>query len=258
MKICYYPGCTLKTKAKELDAFARKSASALGVEMEEIPQWQCCGAVYPLARDEIANKLSAVRALNYARENGGKLLTLCSACHNVIKRVNDDMKNDQNIAFKANNYMQLERPYNGETQVIHYLEMLRDEIGFDNIKKAVVNPLNRKVGAYYGCLLLRPSGVMAFDNPENPTIIEDFITAIGGTPVKYPFRNECCGAYVSMKNEDLAKRKVEKIVESAKGMGAEEIITACPLCLYNLKKYAGDVMPITYFTELLADALGVK
>ncbi len=258
MKICYYPGCTLKTKAKELDAYARSSALALGVEMEEIPEWQCCGAVYPLARDEIATKLSAVRALNYAKENGGKLLTLCSACHNVIKRVNDDMKNDQNIAFKANNYMQLDTPYQGESQVIHYLEMLRDEVGFDNIKKAVVNPLNKKVGAYYGCLLLRPSGVMAFDNPENPTIIEDFISAIGGTPVKYPFRNECCGAYVSLKNEELAKRKVEKIIERAKGMGAEEIITACPLCLYNLKKYGGEILPVTYFTELLANALGVK
>ena len=258
MKICYYPGCTLKTKAKELDAYARKSALALGVEMEEIENWQCCGAVYPLAKDEIATKLSAVRALDYAKNNGGKLLTLCSACHNVIKRVNDDMKNDQNVNFKANNYLKLNENYNGETQVIHYLEMLKNIVGFENIKKKVVNPLNRKIGAYYGCLLLRPSGVLAFDNPENPTIIEDFITAIGGTPVKYAMRNECCGAYVSLKNPSLSKKRSEMILLSAKDKGAEEVITACPLCLYNLKENGNGILPVKYFTELLAKALGVK
>lgn len=258
MKICYYPGCTLKTQAKDLDNYARKSAAALGVEMEEIEDWQCCGAVYPTARDEIATKLSAVRALDYARQNGGRLLTLCSACHNVIKRVNDDMKNDDNIRTKANNYLGLSEPYAGETQVIHYLEMLRDIVGFDNIAKKVVKPINKKIAAYYGCLLLRPSKVMAFDNPENPTIIEDFIKAIGGEPIKYPMRNECCGAYISVKNPGLAAQKSGKIVDEAVLYGAEEIVTACPLCLYNLRKNCADKAKITYFTELLAEALGVK
>lgn len=256
MKICYYPGCTLKTKAKELDRYARLSAEALGVTMEEIENWQCCGAVYPTARDEIATKLSAVRALDYAKHNGGKLLTLCSACHNVIKRVNDDMTNDENIRTKANNYLALDEAYAGETQVIHYLEMLRDIVGFDAIKEKVVNPIGKKIGAYYGCLLLRPGKVMAFDNPENPTIIEDFLQAIGATPVKYPMRNECCGAYVALKNENLPKERSKAIVKNAESHGAEMLVTACPLCLYNLQKNGG--MPVVYFTELLAEALGVK
>ena len=256
MKISYYPGCTLKTKAKELDKYARLSAEALGVTMEEIKDWQCCGAVYPTARDEIATKLSAVRALDYAKNNGGKLLTLCSACHNVIKRVNADMKEDENIRFKANNYLALETPYAGETEVIHYLEMLRDVVGFDEIEKKVKKPIGKKIGAYYGCLLLRPGKVMAFDDPENPSIIEDFIKAIGGEAVKYPFRNECCGAYVSLKNEDLPKSRSAAIIKSARDHGAEMLTTACPLCLYNLQKN-GD-MPVVYFTELLAEALGVK
>lgn len=258
MKICYYPGCTLKTKAKDLDVYARLSAEALGVTMEEIENWQCCGAVYPMARDEIATKLSAVRALDYARHHGGKLLTLCSACHNVIKRTNEDMRSDKDIFSRANNYLALEEPYRGETQVLHYLELLRDVVGFGELKKKVVKPLNKKVGAYYGCLLLRPSGVMAFDDPENPTIIEDFIRAIGGTPVVYPFRNECCGAYVSLKNAELPKKRSAAILESAKGKGTEEVITACPLCLYNLQVNGGGILPVRYFTELLAEALGVK
>ena len=258
MKYSYYPGCTLRTKAKDLDAYARASAKALGFELEEIENWQCCGAVYPMAKDEIATKLSAVRALEYAKRNGGKLLTLCSACHNVIKRTNEDMRGDENISFKANNYLKFEEPYRGETQVLHYLELLKNEIGFDEIAKKVVRPLNRKIGAYYGCLLLRPSGVMAFDNPENPTIIEDFIRAVGGTPVVYPFRNECCGAYVALKNASLPKARSEKVLQSAREKGAEEVITACPLCLYNLQANGGGILPVRYFTELLAEALGVK
>lgn len=258
MKICYYPGCTLKTKAKDLDKYARLSAEKLGVTMEEIENWQCCGAVYPTARDEIATKLSAVRALDYAKHNGGKLLTLCSACHNVIKRTNLDMKNDDNIRSKANAYLKLDEEYSGETEVIHYLEMLKNVVGFDNIKKAVVNPINKKIGAYYGCLLLRPGKDMAFDNPENPTIIEDFITAIGGTPVVYPMRNECCGAYVELKDKELPKKRSEIVLSSAKEKGAELVITACPLCLYNLQVNGGEILPVKYFTELLAEALGVK
>ena len=155
MKYSYYPGCTLRTKAKDLDAYARVSARALGVELEEIEDWQCCGGVYPMGSDEIATKLSSVRALNEAKEKGQSLVTMCSACHHVIKRVNDDMKHVEDICTRANNYMGLSEPYRGETEVLHFLEVLRDKIGFDELKKRVVNPLTgKKIGAYYGCLLL--------------------------------------------------------------------------------------------------------
>lgn len=258
MKYSYYPGCTLKTKAVKLDAYARASAKALGFELEEIENWQCCGGVYPLGSDEIATKLSSVRALNEAKEKGQDLITVCSACHHVVKRVNDDMKNVEDIRTRANNYMQLDEPYAGETNVLHYLEVLRDRVGFDNIKKAVVNPLKgKKIGAYYGCLLLRPSGIMSFDDAENPTIIEDFIRAIGAEPVVYPYRNECCGGYISLKEKDMARSMCDKIKESASGFGADMLVTACPLCMYNLNK-SNDELPVYYFTELLAEALGVK
>ena len=259
MKYSYYPGCTLKNKAKDLDLYARASAKALGFELEEVEEWQCCGGVYPLGTDEIASKLSSVRTLNAAKEKGQDLVTLCSACHHVVKRVNDDMKNVEDIRTRANNYMQLEEPYAGETEVLHFLEVLRDKVGFDKLKEKVVNPLkDKKIGAYYGCLLLRPGKVLGFDNPENPTIIEDFIRAIGATPVVYPYRNECCGGYISLKEKEMAKNMCDKIVDSAAGFGAELLITACPLCMYNLNKSADNKLPVVYFTELLAEALGVK
>ncbi len=259
MKYSYFPGCTLRTKARDLDAYARVSARALGFELEEIDNWQCCGGVYPLGSDEIATKLSSVRALNQAKEKGQDLVTLCSACHHVIKRVNDDMKNVEDIRTRANNYMKLEEPYAGETEVLHFLEVLRDRVGFDELKKKVVSPLKgKKIGAYYGCLLLRPGKIMAFDNPENPTIIEDFIRAIGATPVVYPYRNECCGGYISLKEKDMSRNMCNNIMDSAAGFGAEMLITACPLCLYNLNKSGNGKLPVHYFTELLAEALGIK
>ena len=128
MKYSYYPGCTLRTKAKKLDDYARASAKALGFELEELEDWQCCGGVYPLSSDEIGSKLSSVRALNEAKVKGQELVTLCSACHHVIKRVNDDMKNVEDIRTRANNYLKLDEPYLGETEVLHFLEVLRDKV----------------------------------------------------------------------------------------------------------------------------------
>lgn len=260
MKYSYYPGCTLKNKAKDLDAYARASAKALGFELEEIAEWQCCGGVYPLGTDEIATKLSSVRALNDAKEKGQDLVTLCSACHHVIKRVNDDMANVEDIQTRANNYLKLDEPYTGETTVLHYLEVLRDKVGFDKIKEKVVNPLTgKKIGAYYGCLLLRPGKILQFDDPESPKIMEDFIRALGAEPVVYPYRNECCGGYISLKEKELAKSMAGKVIDSAASFGADMLITACPLCLYNLNKSDADAkLPVYYFTELLAEALGVK
>lgn len=258
MVYSYYPGCTLKNKAADLDRYARLSAKVLGFELEEIENWQCCGGVYPMAKDEIATKLSSVRALADAKAHGRDLITLCSACHNVLKQVNNDMLTDEDIRTRANNYLALDYPYGGETKVVHFLEVLRDEVGFDTLKEKVTNPLTgKKIGAYYGCLLLRPSDVMAMDNPENPKIMEDFIRAIGAEPVIYPQRNECCGGYLSLEDKEAVAKRREKIVSSAAEFEADCMVTACPLCMYNLKKNESSV-PVYYFTELLAEALGVK
>ena len=99
---------------------------------------------------------------------------------------------------------------------------------------------------------------MAFDNPENPTIMEELLKSMGAQPIKYPMRNECCGAYTSFKDKELTGKRVRMIIDSALASGAEEIVTACPLCLYNLNKYSDGKIKVTYFTELLAEALGVK
>ena len=233
MNYSYFPGCTLKTKGAQLDRAGRLAAEKLGFSLCEIPEWQCCGAVYPQSNDEIATRLSSVRALMA------------------------DMQHSEDIRTKVNNYLKPETPYAGETRVLHYLEVLRDEIGWDKVKEAVVKPLTgRKIGAYYGCMLLRPSREMQFDDPENPKMLEDFIRAIGAEPVIYAQRNECCGGYMAVENNAYAAKQARKITDNAKAQGAELLITACPLCSYNLLHNTDGKLPVVYFTELLAEALG--
>lgn len=261
MKVSYFPGCTLRTKAKELDRYARECAAALGVELCELRDWQCCGGVYVHAEDEYASKLPSVRALAAARDAGQPLVTVCAACHNVIKQTNHAMQADETFAARVNAYMAQDpepTEYHGETPVLHYLELLRDTVGFDVVKAAVKKPLTgRKIAAYYGCLLLRPGKVMAFDDPENPRILEDFIRALGAEPVLYPQRNECCGGYTVLEDGQAAAKRANAVSLSAAAHGAEAIVTACPLCRYNLEK-SGSSLPVLYFTELLAEALGLK
>lgn len=257
MKVSYFPGCTLKNKAKELDVYSVKCAEILGITLEEIENWQCCGGVFSTAKDEVATKLSSVRALRYALDKNQPLITVCSACHNVIKQTNFAMQNDKDFADKVNRYMD-DSQYNGETDVYNYLEMLRDLVGFDVVKEKVINPLKgKKVAAYYGCLLLRPNSVMKMDDPENPAIMENLIKALGAEPVIYAKRNECCGGYMAVENPELVEKNSNTVVQNAIAAGAEMIITACPLCRYNLIKSGSDI-PVVYFTELLAEALGLK
>lgn len=257
-KVAYFPGCTLKTKAKELDRYARKSAEALGFSLDEIENWQCCGGVFTTARNEIATKLSSVRALAEAQRKEQILVTVCSACHNVIKQTNHAMQTDEEFASHVNNYLGAGNEYDGKTKVMHYLEYLRDEVGFEQIAQKVVNPLKgKKIAAYYGCLLLRPNSVMHMDDPENPTIIEDLIKALGAEAVVFPYRNECCGGYVTLDDPASAEKKSGAVLSNAEAHGADIIVTACPLCKYNLEKRSSAVK-VVYFTDLLAEALGVK
>ncbi|NMA92562.1 MAG: disulfide reductase [Firmicutes bacterium] len=250
----YFPGCTLKTQAKEMEDTALAAASALGIELQELPEWQCCGAVFPLSDDELITLLSPVRTL--AAAGGEPLVSLCAACHHVLKRAQEVIKRNPDTREKVTDFLEVD--YAGEGRVLHFLEVLRDDLGFDRLKEQVSHPLaGRKIAAYYGCLLLRPAKEMQFDDPENPTIMEDLLRSLGAEVVSTAYRTECCGAYLSVTEEKVATATAEKIVHSARRAGAEALITACPLCRYNLENIGGPALPVYYFSELLAEALGV-
>ncbi|MDW7739125.1 MAG: CoB--CoM heterodisulfide reductase iron-sulfur subunit B family protein [Bacillota bacterium] len=259
MRYRYFPGCTLKGQAKNMENATMAAAAALGIQLIELDEWQCCGAVYPLYEDELITLLSPVRTL--AAAEGEPLVSLCAACHHVLKRAQELMQRNEDARNKVTDYLEVD--YTGEGRVLHFLEVLRDDLGFDKLAEMVKKPLEgRKVAAYYGCLLLRPSKVMQFDDPENPSIMEDLLKALGADVVKTPYRIECCGAYLSVTEEGVARDTVAKILDSARNVGAEALITACPLCRYNLENCAEEdgktPIKIYYFSELLAEALGLQ
>jgi heterodisulfide reductase subunit B len=264
MKLSYYPGCTLHQKAENLDRSARASSLALGVELVELPLWNCCGAVFSLSTDNLINLAGPVRNLVRAREHGDELVTICSGCYHALKRANRLISLDEEKRKKLNDFMEAE--YTGDVTVLHLLEVFRDRVGFSNIRDRIKRDMSSlNVAPYYGCLLLRPAEELEFDSPENPSIFEDFLASTGVHSVDYPFKTECCGAYLAVVHDDVAKDCSYTILRSARNSGADMIATSCPLCHYNLDYYQTKIasdstfekIPVVYFTQLLGLALGL-
>jgi heterodisulfide reductase subunit B len=268
MKIAYYPGCTLKTRAKNLEIAALAALKALDIEVEELPRWNCCGAVYSLADDDLIHIVAPVRDLVRVQQQGHTaVMTLCSMCYNTLARANELMKTDEVKRKTINDFMDEEPDYTGEVKVVHLLDFLRDEIGWDKLKEMVKVPLaGMKVAPYYGCTLLRPKDV-AIDHPDNPQILHKFLEVLGAEAVDFPAAIECCGTYQVLGNPEAALTVSHNILKDAVDHGAEALALACPLCDYNLGRKQDTIMgkfegmkevPVYYFTQLLAVAMGVS
>lgn len=265
MRIPYYPGCTLSTKAKGFDRAARQSFAALGIELAELASWNCCGATFPLSRDNLLDLAGPVRNLVSAAAEGDKLAIACSTCFNVLKRSNLVMRNEQDKREKINFFIEAE--YAGQVQVVHLLEVLRDDVGWDNLAKAVKKDLSAlSVAPYYGCMFLRPPKEMGFDDHENPQILENFIRALGAQVADYPHRAECCGNYIAAFDLDTTQEMSYLILSSARKAEADLIVTSCPLCQFNLDRWQQALAmkhggfrptPVLYDTQLLGIALGL-
>lgn len=264
MKIPYYPGCTLYTKARPLNNSMHSSFSALDVELCELPHWYCCGTTFTLARDNRMSLIAPMRILAKAQQESNRIIVPCSVCYNTLKRVNYILKEDEEVLKIISDH--LEESYDTNIQIMHPLEYLRENK--DTVKANVKKNLNGlKLGCYYGCLLLRPQKEIQFDDPESPSTFEDFISVLGATPIDFPMKVECCGSYLLLSSLDAVIEASYKILRNARGNGAEALITSCPMCHYNLdalqvriKKVHPEFneMPIFYFTQLLSLALGVE
>jgi heterodisulfide reductase subunit B len=267
MELKYYPGCTLKTNAKNFEKPAIASIEKLGHNIIELPRWNCCGTVHSLATDDLMHQLAPVRTLIRVLETGSdKVVTLCAMCYNTLKQTNKIMLEDVDKRDRINNFLDEERDYNGNVTVLHFLEFLRDEIRLDVIKEKIKRPLEGlKLSPYYGCLLLRPEGI-GIDDIEAPRVMEDFIEALGGEIVDSPFKIECCGSYHTVNDIGPVVERTKLIIDDSANRGADAIIVGCPLCFFNLDYRQKDVKarynefnfkPIFYFTQLLAIALGL-
>ncbi len=267
MNLAYYPGCTLKNQGLGFETSALAAAQALDIEMKELDRWNCCGTVFSLADEDLMHYLAPMRNFVRVQEEGfDKVVTLCSMCYNTMKRTEQIVKDDPEKLKTINEFMYREEDYRGEVKLFHLLELFRDEIGYEEIKKRVIRPLRGlKVAPYYGCMLTRPKEI-GIDDWEEPRIMEDLLSAIDAEVVKDPLRGECCGAYHTVNAKELVTERTRMIVSSAKKRGADCIMLSCPLCEFNLdlrqrdtaKEYTDFVgIPVVYFTQLLALALGL-
>ena len=240
-----------------------------GIEMEELPRWNCCGTVFSLASDDLMHHIAPIRILLRTRESGSdSLVTLCSMCYHTLKLSNIRVKEKPDELEKINNLMYKEEiTYDGKVTVYHLLSLLKEKIGFEKIKERIkVDLSDLKVAPYYGCLLLRPQEVSIDPSMENPTIMSEFIQALGAVPVEFPHQTECCGAYLTVGEKDLVTERSHEILQSAKKRGADLIMSSCPLCQFNLDDRQKEVknkfpefeeIPVLYFTQLLAFAMGL-
>jgi heterodisulfide reductase subunit B len=267
MKISYYPGCTLKNHAKNFEDSTICSLKTIGVEVEELDRWNCCGTVFSLTTDDLIHHVAPIRNLIRVKEaNYDKVMTVCAMCYNTLKRANERVKSDPDSLEILNNFMDREEiKYEGDVKIFHLLEFLKDEITFENIGKQVVKPLKKlKIASYYGCLLVRPKEI-GFDDMENPTILDDLMAVLGADSIDFPYKTECCGAYQTVDNPEIVAERTYHILSSAQDQGAEIVVVSCPLCAFNLdqrqkvtaEKYPDfKNIPVLYFTQPLAIALG--
>jgi heterodisulfide reductase subunit B len=267
MRLLYYPGCTLKTSAKNLETSAIEIMKTFGHDLVEMDDWNCCGVVSSLTDDDLMRHLAPLRNLIHAEDQDeDKIIVLCDMCYNTLKQTNLRVKELPDDLETLNAFMDQENDYKGTIKVYHFLEFLRDEIGFDVIKKKVKQPLKGiKIMPYYGCMLLRPREV-ALDDAEEPQILGDLLTALGAEVVDNPFKIECCGSYHTINYKDIVSSRAYRISNYALEQGADAIALSCPLCRYNLDargKEAENIfknykqIPTFYYTQLIAVALGL-
>lgn len=273
MRLPYYPGCTLKTAARSFEASALAVADALGIELVELPRWNCCGTVHALVKDDVMHHLAPVRVLlrvEEAAEEGlveePRVVTLCAMCYNTLKRANHLYRADEDKRRVMGEIMEREaKPYQGGVEVLHLLELLR-KVGWSRIAGRVEHPLEAlRVAPYYGCLLLRPRG-FGVDDVDEPRVMENLLDALGAEVVDTPFKSRCCGAYHSVFMKEEAAELSYRILRQAMEIGADLLVLSCPLCEFNMAQRQSLIsnlfrdftaIPVLYFTQLMALAFGL-
>jgi succinate dehydrogenase / fumarate reductase cytochrome b subunit len=268
VKLAYYPGCVAQATGRELDMATRWVAKRVGIELVEFPNFSCCGSGFIDESNPVLNVALNARNLAIAEKAGLDILTICSTCQGMLTLANRRLE-DPKVRSKVDGALtQIGMKYSGNTHVTHLLQVLTDEIGVDAIRKMVVRPLKGlKVGAFYGCHLLRPADEMRSESAEEPHSFEDLIGALGATPVMYRGRVMCCGFPILFVKEATANRVAGTQIEDARAHGADAMATPCPLCHTSLDAYQNKAakavghsldMPVFHLPQLVGLALGAS
>ena len=263
-KIAYHPGCPSATTAMEQDMSTKAVFEKLGIELEELEDWNCCGALE--AEDpKLVIALNA-RNLALAERKGQDIVTPCSICYYNLARTDKALREDEKLRAELKE-IDSSLEYNGTVKAKHVLDVLVNDIGLAELSGKIVKKVNLKVAPYYGCYLGRPPET-AFDDPDDPVLMDQLIELIGAENVPFSYmKTKCCGGPLMMTRADIAFEMARKILESAKKAGADCIVLACPLCGMMLDGKQPDIekalnikleMPVIYITQLLGLALGIE
>jgi len=261
-RYAYYPGCTLKTSAREYDISARLICKTLGIQLEELEDWTCCGAASAHSIDYLLGVALPARELQAAQKLGVPLVAACALCFSRLKFAAYELK-DETTRNSVSNVLKEEIPTDSNYEVIHLVQLLEENK--ENIK--IEKPLRGlRVACYYGCLLVRPREVTNFDDVENPQMLDRLITKLGAETVDWKFKTECCGGSHILTRPDIVTKLSHRLLSQAKQAGADCMAVVCPVCHSNLDsmqktieaKYKDGVgLPIFYFTQLIGLALGL-
>jgi len=268
MRYSYYPGCTLHSSAEEFNQSTQDACAALDIELIEISDWNCCGATSAHSRSEkLAVDLSA-RNILIAEKEGLDLVMPCAACYNRMKVAQDALMNGSGLREELTELFGIKNESQAaKIKAQHLLEIFRDADILAKVQEKTTNPLTGlKAVCYYGCLLVRPPTLLNFDDPENPMLMDNLMETIGVSVLDWSYKVDCCGASLSLTRLDVVAQLSGILFEMAQEVGAECIITACPMCHANLDLQQQEIsqrlgqefqIPIFYFTELMAIAFGV-
>jgi heterodisulfide reductase subunit B2 len=265
MTLGFYPGCSLKGSSREYAESVLAVAKAFDINIEEISDWNCCGATAAHNMNRELSFALPARILSLAEKQGmTEIVVPCAACYSRLTVTKHELAKDAALKKKIVELNGMD--YTGNTEVLNIIQMLNKYITPD-LEAKVVNPFDKKVACYYGCLLVRPHEILKFDREEDPQSMDELMLKSGATPIDWAFKTECCGAGLSVSRTPSVGRLSGLIVGDAKDRGAEAIIVACPMCHSNLdmrrkeiNEYLGEKVdiPVLYVTQAIGLALGLN
>jgi heterodisulfide reductase subunit B len=270
MKYLYYPGCALKSSGRPYEESLCAILDHLDVSLEEINDWNCCGATAYMAIDEMKAFALAARNLVKAEQQldgtVSDLIAPCAACYMVLTKAQYNIEKNPEVGKRVKEWLKMaDLDYTGKIKIRHALDVIVNDIGVERIRQAVKKPLKGlKVVSYYGCQVVRP--FVKFDDPRDPVSMDRIVEALGATAVDWPLKTRCCGGNLTSTVPEVGLRLNFHLLKEAQRRGADIMITACPLCQFNLECYRKEMetayglkldIPVLYFTQLMGMAFGL-
>jgi heterodisulfide reductase subunit B len=267
MKVSYFPGCSLEVTAKPYDLSTRQVCRSLDITLDEVPDWLCCGSSAGLKMNRLLSvSLAAKNLAQIEKQAMEEVMIPCPFCFRRLISAQQEIEEDP----KTRELVQksIETDLKNNSRLHNILEFFHDQVGIPAIKTKTQKPLKGlKLLPYYGCYLVKPSQVTHFDNPENPTFMDDILQALGAEVLDWDFKTECCGASLSLTKTEKVRELSGRLLTEAQWKGAAAIVVACQLCQSNLDMRQGEIwkakkenhhIPILYITQVMGLAFGLS